>query len=184
MGGNGAEPDSFNLPLRPIVSDNQPQQAPNQAQTEDEEPHTEPQQSQVPASPGTSNASALRTQQCRARQRALTHEKDTIIDANQQLNRVRVVSFPHDGPPQAAFAAHSQQEQEREPEPEPEPQLQEVITAREQGGDDGDASNDESFDETMVQSTIVVATDEMPTLGCGHCVVMVNGNKSSSWTGC
>ncbi|KID81129.1 hypothetical protein MGU_11486 [Metarhizium guizhouense ARSEF 977] len=147
---NRVRPDCFNLPLRPIANPNgKPRHASSRAQTGDEEePHDELQQCQVPpASLGAPNASARRVQQCRARQRALRREQH-VLDANQRPSQVRVVSFPHDEPPHAPFADISQ--------PEP----QEAIIGGEQGGHGGTTS-DSNFDETLVESTILVAGDEV-----------------------
>lgn len=147
---NRVRPDCFNIPLRPIANPNgKPRHASSRAQTSDEEePHDGLQQCQVPpASLGAPNASARRVQQCRARQRALRREQH-VLDANQRPNQVRVVSLPHDEAPHEAVADISQ--------PEP----QEVIIGGEQGSRGG-TTNDSNFDETLVQSTILVAGDEV-----------------------
>lgn len=154
--GRGARPERVDLPLRSIGNGTQPRHAPSRVQSGDEQLHAELESCQVPASPDASNASARRVQQCRARQRAQRREQH-IMDANQRRGQVRVVTLPNDVLPPAASVPRIQ--------PEPEPEQDRDIA----DGDTGDRNStvgDGNFEETLVQSTIVVASDQVPSPSC------------------
>jgi hypothetical protein len=149
-------PESVTLPLRPIANGTQGRRAPVRVQSGDEELHAEPEPlCHGPAPQTACSASTRRVQQCRARQRSQRRGQH-ILDASQQPSQVRVISLPYVLSSPAASVAHTRSEREPEPDRRSAPE----------SGNGNSANNDIQPNEALVQSTIVVANDEVLSPSC------------------